>query len=258
MYLALEFMDAGSLEHLVKVRPMVPPFFFSIQIFFAQPSEAVVAAIIKQAVAGLYYLHKEKRQVHRSFKKNHLFSKEKSYLESWKSKNRDLKPGNIIVNRQGLVKISDLGMAKEMGGGETTACFAATFLGTVMYMSPERMKGEPCVRFKFFFFPHLFFLQLLFFVWYLVSGNYRLRSCRLTHLISLSLCCRLHTTRIPMPVRVETLSISCKPFWRGPLLVLRFGSVSIDFSIPAPAANFTPHFHHFLSWVLQFCMFRFR
>jgi len=106
MYVCLEFMDAGSLESLMTKRP--------------QPSEAVAAAVIKQVLQGLGYLHRVAKQVH-----------------------RDLKPGNVLLNFQGIVKISDMGMSKQMNPDFGTAALAQTFLGTTMYMSPERMKGEP-------------------------------------------------------------------------------------------------------------------
>jgi serine/threonine protein kinase len=54
---------------------------------------------------------------------------------------RDLKPENLIVNPDGLVKITDFGLAKRMGDPGRTS--AGTILGTAYYMAPEQAKGMP-------------------------------------------------------------------------------------------------------------------
>ncbi len=63
---------------------------------------------------------------------------------------RDLKPENLFVSRDGIVKILDFGLAKLTpevesrhfpGAGPATE-YGAT-IGTVGYMSPEQVRGEP-------------------------------------------------------------------------------------------------------------------
>lgn len=55
---------------------------------------------------------------------------------------RDMKPGNILLNSRGEVKISDFGLSAEL---DSTKEMCATFVGTHAYMSPERLGGKPCV-----------------------------------------------------------------------------------------------------------------
>ena len=53
---------------------------------------------------------------------------------------RDLKPGNLLMTSDGLVKITDFGIAKSYGGSHQTG---TNILGTMDYMAPEQAKGEP-------------------------------------------------------------------------------------------------------------------
>ncbi|HWO71899.1 MAG TPA: Stk1 family PASTA domain-containing Ser/Thr kinase [Actinomycetota bacterium] len=55
---------------------------------------------------------------------------------------RDVKPGNIMVTRDGRVKVMDFGIARLADGADTVAQTAAV-LGTASYLSPEQAKGEP-------------------------------------------------------------------------------------------------------------------
>ncbi|KAK4265607.1 hypothetical protein QN277_026636 [Acacia crassicarpa] len=98
----LEYMDGGSLADLLKKVKKIP--------------EKYLAAICKQVLKGLIYLHHEKHIIH-----------------------RDLKPSNLLINHRGEVKITDFGVSVIM---QTTSGQANTFIGTYNYMSPERINGS--------------------------------------------------------------------------------------------------------------------
>ncbi|MQL71070.1 hypothetical protein Taro_003398 [Colocasia esculenta] len=52
---------------------------------------------------------------------------------------RDIKPANLLINLKGEPKITDFGIS---AGLENSVAMCATFVGTVTYMSPERIRNE--------------------------------------------------------------------------------------------------------------------
>ena len=78
------------------------------------PQECI-GAVAKQALLALQYL-KERHLIH-----------------------RDLKPQNILLNTRGEVKVSDFGCVAEL---QDSFGKCGTFVGTVPYMSPERIHGN--------------------------------------------------------------------------------------------------------------------
>lgn len=103
LYMLLEYMDCGSLSDVLKYTGSI--------------GEPILMKIAEQALRGLKFLHEKKSIVH-----------------------RDIKPENILVNSKGEVKLADFGMAGLSDNGERKVF--KTFLGTCLFMSPERIKGE--------------------------------------------------------------------------------------------------------------------
>lgn len=84
---------------------------------FTQPvPEPILAKMMSMILGGLDFLHRVRKLVH-----------------------RDLKPSNLLYNQNGQVKITDFGVSSQL---ENTGAIAVSFVGTVTYMSPERLKGD--------------------------------------------------------------------------------------------------------------------
>jgi predicted Ser/Thr protein kinase len=101
LYLIMEFLEGKSLEKLVEGQHILP-------------IETIIP-MCEQVCGALDHAHQH-GIVH-----------------------RDIKPANIMILNNGLVKVTDFGIAKMMSMGMTQT---GQVLGTPNYMSPEQVKGR--------------------------------------------------------------------------------------------------------------------
>lgn len=55
---------------------------------------------------------------------------------------RDIKPGNIMISDQGIVKVMDFGIARALDESSSTMTQTQGVVGTAQYLSPEQARGE--------------------------------------------------------------------------------------------------------------------
>lgn len=54
---------------------------------------------------------------------------------------RDIKPGNIMISEQGIVKVMDFGIARALDDSAATMTQSQGVVGTAQYLSPEQARG---------------------------------------------------------------------------------------------------------------------
>ena len=82
-----------------------------------------------------------------SYFKNFLFGM--AFLQSINISHRDLKPGNLMLDQDGVLKIIDYGLAKDIGElNDTTSKFTFVYEGTPDYMAPEVEDNDKYNPFK--------------------------------------------------------------------------------------------------------------
>jgi serine/threonine protein kinase len=102
-YIVMEYLEGRTLHQILNEDGTVPP-----------EEVATIGAEVAQALAEAH----DKGIVH-----------------------RDVKPGNIMISRNGTAKVMDFGIAKAATAGNLTQ--VGSILGTVAYLSPEQARGEP-------------------------------------------------------------------------------------------------------------------
>jgi serine/threonine protein kinase len=100
-YMVMEFVDGESLADIVKSRPALPV--------------AAKLSYLEQMCAGLHFAHRA-GIIH-----------------------RDVKPANVMVDKDGVVRILDFGIARIEGSAMTQD---GILIGSLNYMSPEQMLGK--------------------------------------------------------------------------------------------------------------------
>ena len=99
LYIFTEWVAAGSIQHMINQ--------------FGPLSLAVVSQYTRQMLLGLQYLH-SMRIIH-----------------------RDIKPGNVLVDDVGTVKLADFGASRRLDGERTMMGELATLTGTPYFLAPE-------------------------------------------------------------------------------------------------------------------------
>jgi serine/threonine-protein kinase len=101
-YLAIEFIDGGSMEDWVKK--------------LGKLSVADALHVIIACASALEHAYADHKMIH-----------------------RDIKPDNILLTAKGVVKVADMGLAKSIGD-DMSLTQTGTGAGTPVYMAPEQFK----------------------------------------------------------------------------------------------------------------------
>ena len=112
--LSMEWVDGDTLNNIINARSKEPAI-----------DARVAAQIVANVASGLHAAHELRDERGAALQLVH----------------RDVSPQNILVSRNGHVKVTDFGVAKSLGGvHESTA--VGKIKGKLSYMSPEQAQGK--------------------------------------------------------------------------------------------------------------------
>ena len=106
LIITLDYCDCGDLSSLIKERGTAG----------VPLSEGDIWSIFSQLVGAVTHMHSH-RVMH-----------------------RDIKPGNVFLTADGVVKLGDLGLSRYFS---SKTAVAKSMVGTPYYMSPECIRGQP-------------------------------------------------------------------------------------------------------------------
>ena len=105
VFIVMELCEGKTLRDLLADKGPLPP--------------AEAASLTIQVLNGLEFAH-EQQLIH-----------------------RDVKPANVLVVPDGRVKVTDFGIAKAAYGGTADPTTTGKVLGSVPYLAPEQVEGQP-------------------------------------------------------------------------------------------------------------------
>ena len=106
-HITMEYVEGFTLAHLIKEKKVRPLFLIEVMI---------------KVCEALAHAHK------------------------YKVLHRDIKPSNIMISRKGEPKIMDFGLAKISNDSQQSLSKSGDVLGTILYMAPEQVTGNPTYR----------------------------------------------------------------------------------------------------------------
>jgi serine/threonine protein kinase len=120
---------------------IVHPFIVSMKFAFQTPSKFYFG--LEYVPGGELFYHMQRRGVI-PINEVRLYAAEVSlalhHLHQAKIIYRDLKPENVLLDREGHVKLTDFGLSKDLSNSPTGA---STFCGTTEYLAPEIVMRQP-------------------------------------------------------------------------------------------------------------------
>jgi serine/threonine-protein kinase len=103
-FIVMEFIDGQTLSSLIRQGPLTPG----------------RAAAIGADIAGALDFAHRRGVIH-----------------------RDVKPGNVLIDRNGQVKVADFGIARAVSHASEGLTQTGAVMGTATYFSPEQAQGQP-------------------------------------------------------------------------------------------------------------------